>query len=610
MRFSTTMILLLLVVLLGGYLFVTEPSGETDERRVLITRQGARLIPERIRGIRIDTPSGVYILAQTNRAWRLTYPVNANADPNAVAQILETLNDLRWSQRINAAEQQSGGITPETHGFTPPRASFTLEDGDQNITVIIGRDSPGAQDLYIRRDDMDDIFVTGRQLLDIIPASALTLRDRRLINLPPDRVRRIEWTTREGPFHVARTDGDAWQIEQPVVARAHGPAIRQWLNRMYEFVIHEFVAETVAAAALYGFDQPVRQVALMGDHTSGGFVLRIGNPADKGSAFYYANVLGQDQVFTVPAEVVNWIEPARRSMRDYRLMVAAPMDISSIYMADGDTSIQLARDTQGVWEVTAPLRTPADNARVEQLIQAWTCATVREFIDPPIRDLTPYGLQTTSRIVRLSRTATTNAPVTATDRDMTLILGTPTGSGAFFAMPASGAPVMELHPDLLNHFTVSPLAFRDPVVLTIDRASVQRIIQQTSGVTNAVETTNGLFRATLAGHATDTDAIDNVLHQVSRLEALQFIEENPADLARYGLGTPYAQVTVGLSTGGLSRILLIGSAAWPEGQRYAMRQGTDVVFTLSTQSVHSLLAPVSNPIAPLSPAPPSTPAPE
>jgi hypothetical protein len=596
MRWRTTLLLMLAVIALGAYLLITREQSALDERSVMAARRAFRFDPDRIENIRIETPDGLFMLERADATWRMAHPVSARADVDAAGRIIDTVTSLRWSQVISARDQQELKLSLADYGLDQPRASIELSGGSTGFSLLFGRDTPDGRGMYLKRDDLPDIFVTARDLLAVLPASALDLRDRRLMTVLPDRVRRVEWLTRNGPVQASRLGGEQWQIDRPVSARANGPAIRQWLDRMYAFQVHEFIAESVAAGSLYGFDEPTRQVTI-GDDTGETYVLKIGNAVDAAATAYYASIQGREQVFSVLKEVADWLQPVSGQFRDYRVMTLPVAEIKSIRMTDSDYTIELNLNTQGIWEVVSPKRFTAYPARVEELLEAWSGTPAQAFVDPPFTDLAAYGLQTTNRQLRFARKLDGKA-------DFSLALGATNLTGSFYASMPGIASILEMPGSLLEQFTVNPMNFRDPQVLALSAGEVQRIAQTVAGITYAVELREGLFRASGAGEVPDTDAINEMLFRASNLQALSFIEEDPSDLTPYGLEPAFAQVVFSLASSGLNRVLLFGSSAPEGGGRYAMLQGIDLVFTLDDASATAMLKPVANPLAPTPPLPP------
>ncbi len=595
MNGKTTIWLLLMTIALGAYIAIIDREQDSTSERRTAARLAFRFRPETIVSLRVDTPSGLFVLQRNqDQQWRMLNPVDAPADANAVLRLLDAFAAVRWSQVITPEEQRTLGLGPDRYGFTPPRAAVTFDDDAQAFTVFIGRDAPGRHHVYLKRSDRDDIYTASRDLLMLLPASAQDLRDRRLTALPPGRVRRIDIRAGNEVFQASRASEEHWQIERPVRARGAGNTIRQWLHRLYDFRVHEFIAESVAAGALYGLDQPRMSLSLSGDPGELPQTLLIGNPIDVDRTFYYATRPGQDSVFSVSAEVVEWLQAETVYFRDHRLLPFPANEIQSIQMNHGERSIRLTLNTQRVWEVVSPKRFTAASETVEQFLTVWTGTMIQGFIDDPSPAIGKYGLDQTNRVLRFGRSSATGA---GNERETVIILGDTDTSGTLHATIDGAAFIITLPAALTNYFTVNSSIFRDPVILALDPPAIQRISQRSNGEERIVERTDAWFRPPDATKVPDTDAIDAIVRAAARLSVARFIEEDPRDLERYGLRNPLAQTTFGLSGAGGNRVLIFGTQA-SEDEIYAMRQGTDVVFTLPASVVKTLLKAVANPLGP------------
>jgi len=605
---SSTIFLLLAVLVVGVYIQFGERHRDNLDQRKSAARLALKFEPEDITGVRIETPDGLFLLEASNRVWRITSPVQGLADASSVLRMLDTLAALRRSEIITLEEQKSLKLTPDMYGFNPPRASITIDDGSVKTSVLIGRDAPGGQQLYMKRSDMDDILVTSRDILATLPVSVLDLRDRRLFSGQPGRIRRLDIDAHEKTFSASRSEDDQWNIERPVFARGANGTIHQWLEHLYEFRIQDFVADSMAAGSLYGFDEPTAQVSLSTDNRSSPQVLKVGRPADINNTVYYTTLLGQEAVFTVASEVVDWLLTDTEDFRDNRVLAIPVVNIAYIQMTDGEQSLQLVRNSQEVWEVISPKRFAADDPSVQRLLSAWSGAKVEKFIDPPIEEPAQYGIDDSKRSILFSRVAhnglaiplivTNNLLAASADEKQTMVLGNISEQGGLYISPADQPYVMELSGPLSDAFTVNPLDFRNAVVLTVDASTIRRITQRTGETERTVERTNVLFRTTTEGEVPDTDSIDFVVNAVAKLIALRYVEEDPRDLVQYGLHEPVRQLTLGLSgAAGINKVLLIGARSG-ENELFAMIQGTDVVFTLPVELVEMLFKPVANSIAP------------
>jgi len=594
MSIKSTLALLTLVVIAALYIFLAERNRfSTDERRQTV-RQALRFEPEDMSLLRIDTPSGLFIVEKTNSLWRLMHPVQAPADAGTVLRILDTLAGLRKSEIITVEQQRTLKLDTADYGFNPPRAKITLGDGRQTVVLLIGRDAPGGHQLYIKREDLGEIMVTSRDIITVLPGSVLDLRDRRLFGVQPGRVRRIEWQSKDKLFYATKDEDEHWQIERPVTARGSGSVIRQWLDQLYEFRVHEFIADSVAAGSLYGFDEPIVQISLYADKRVMPQTLKIGRSADINQSAYYAMIAGQDTVFTITAEVFKWLMTDTATFRDSRLLAIPAPHISFIQVSREDRVIELARTTQDVWEVIKPKRITADDYKIQRLLSTWTGAQVEQYINPPIADPGIYGLSKEKLSIRFS----TQVPISGAapqplDRDALFLIGDTNANGNVYISPFPPAYVMELSGKLLEEISLDTLMYRNPVILTVAPTSVRRLVQRAGKEELAVERTDSGFRALTSREIPDANAVDQILKTIARLQVVEYIEEDPLDLEKYGLQEPIRQLIIGLTgTTGFNKVLLFGNQS-ASGDYYVMVQGNDVVFTLPAETAGILLKPVA-----------------
>jgi len=580
-------LLLAAVITLGLYIQFGERYRETQEQRRANTRLALRFEPDQVTNIRIDTPAGLFTLEQTNGAWRMTSPSRGPADGNAILRLLDTMAALRRSEIITEEEQRTLGLDPAEYGFALPRARVTLDFPDRSMTLFIGRDAPGGDQVYLMLEGQQDILVTGRDLIAALPGGQRDLRDRRLFPSQPGRIRRIEIDARDRSFHATRIEEEQWMIDRPAPSRGANAEIRQWLDRLYEFKIVEFVADTVAAASLYGFEEPLIQLALSTDPKALPQILKVGRPADVNNQAYFAMVVGQEAVFTIDQATVEWLRHDPADFRDPRVMTIPAVAITHIQMTDGDRTLVLQRTTQLVWEVVAPKKLAADDRRVQQLLGAWTGARAIRFLDPPFTSETTAIPNHERRSILFARSprplvasgSVTNPSSLVSDNDVLITLAGESPAGQLLVQASPFPSLLEVNATLAQELSVHPISFRDTRILSIESAQIRRITQRTGTRDISVERTNQLFRAVSTREVPDTDAIDAVIDSVARLRASRFVEEDPRDLAPYGLETPERQLILSLTTGDtINRVIAFGHSE--HGETFATIQGSDTVFTL------------------------------
>jgi len=602
----TTILLLAAVILMGAYIQFGELRRDNTDERKAAARLAVKFDPDNVTGLRLESPAGLFMLVKTNHSWRLISPVQANADDTSILLILDTLAGLRRSEMISPEEMRELDIDVSDYGFYPPRVKIGITGSNVDLEILIGRDAPGGKQLYVKHSNMDEIIVTSRDILATLPNSALDIRDRRLFSGHPGGIKRIELQAGDKILHAARNETDQWNIDRPIFSRGASGVIRQWLDGLYDFRIEDFIADSVAAGSLYGFDTPTAQLSLLTDSRSVPQILKIGRAADVAETTYYATMVGQDAVFSVSQHVVDWLRKNLSDFRDNRLLAMPAMNIGFIEMTDGERILQLARGTQNIWEVISPKKFVADDMKIQRLISTWSGAKVNRFIDNPAletNDLTitdsktsiRFALQTPSpAVVTAPGGNTNNHQVVNENVDVTFIIGRTNESPSVVIAMAGSAYLMEVSSTLLDAFTLNPIEFRDPVILSIMPGELRRISQKSEKLDTMVERTNILFRTKSPQEVPDPGSIEEIIAETTRLIAARLVEEDPPDLSIYGLETPSRQLVLGLSgTAGINKVIQFGNSTG-DGETYAKIQGTDMVFTLTDRVVNTLMKPVAN----------------
>jgi hypothetical protein len=176
---SATLMLLLL------YLFTVEiPRGKKEEVAVpnppLLSFSPETVTRLTLRKIDSDD----IVLARSSAApddlWRLTAPIDAAADPVAVASFLSQVSELRASKTVDAEPE---GVKP--YGLDPPAYTLLMAvDGadpgvDQEL-LDIGVENPNQMGHYARKGIGSPVWIVPSGLVSFFERGPDEWRDRRL----------------------------------------------------------------------------------------------------------------------------------------------------------------------------------------------------------------------------------------------------------------------------------------------------------------------------------------------------------------------------------------------------------------------------------------------
>lgn len=608
-RFPTTLVLLAAVLLLGGYIVLVERKADQQDRRQERARRALRFEPERVTHLRLATAELQATLEREGDGWRLTSPVRARAHAGEVARLLDMLEGLVRSEVITGREQREQNLTPGDFGFARPRARLSLRENGREMTLLIGRDTPLGGNLFVKVETEASIFVASSNLLAALPARVDDLRERRVFQGFPGEVTRVDIRRPDGLLQMARTDQGVWRMQKPFAGRAAYAAVQNLLDRLFEVRVVEFVADTIAAASLYGLDEPSAQVALAGARQPGEQVLRLGRPVEGRTNEVYATLEGTESVFSVPASLLETLAGRAADLRDRRLLTMPAYDIGFIRTAEGEREISLACGEDGRWSVLSPRRFTASDARMQEILGEWTGLRIETFIDNPGTNLVTWGLQPPARRITFARRpppapeAADPAGAEPGDSITVLVAREEEPNRDLVLVKVEGEESLyRVSRDGLASLPMQPLFYRDPVVLNVKPEEVRSLVRRVEGQEQAVErtsATNG-FRATGPGRA-DAEAIAGVLDALQTVRADAFVVEDPEALDTWGLAQPRALLTIGLSgQGSIGRALAIGDEAGP-GTFFALVRGQNVVFTLPRESYQRLFQPLHQPVTETAP---------
>lgn len=264
----STIALVLVAAGLGAYIYVTggrDPARETREK-VFAVEAGA------IEEITIETGDETTVLQKRDGAWRLTAPVDTEADETETSTLTSQLASLE----LNRVVEEDAAELAE-YGLETPRVAVSFRAGETRARLRIGDTTPTGSDVYATLDGSRRVFLLSSYLENTFRKAPFDLRDKRLLRIPRDQVEAIEITEGGRTIRFAKSEGD-WRLEQPYRARGDYGTIEGLLTRLVTSPMAAVVAEQAEALAPYGLDRPVQTVRVIAGSATA--VLHVGREDD------------------------------------------------------------------------------------------------------------------------------------------------------------------------------------------------------------------------------------------------------------------------------------------------------------------------------------------
>ncbi len=277
--------------------------------------------------------------------------------------------------------------------------------------------------------------------------------------------------------------------------------------------------------------------------------------------------------------------PQAQKEAEKEKLVGAPEDaVTGIELVYPDRAIVLVKGDKG-WRLTQPLDAPADEPIVKTLLSSILGAQVQKSLDEMPKDLTAFGLDKPATIVKLTLKDGTVPPIQ---------IGRNTAIGAKTYVRKGDEPKIYLTASTIGaNLNKQVKDLRDKQLLAFQDDDVQRvdIAKEGGGTTAIVRKDKDAWTVDPGGLPADLTEVRSYLSSLRTTRAMDFPDENPTDLAKYGLDKPRLTITVATGKdGAVTQQLVVGgeSTGAQTKQVYVRRSGSPAVFAVGEWAFKTL----------------------
>ncbi len=382
MKPTTTLVLVLIVLALGAFVYFYEIKG--GEERSKSEEAGKKIFAleaDSVRAIRLQE-SG-FAFEKRGSAWHLVAPVEYLADEGAVRALLNRIASAKREREItsSAAEYRN-------YGLLPPSETIVLEYQNKKDTLYLGDKSATNAMVYARRGSDPHVVLTEAAVLTNAQKTLRDWRDKSLMKFETNEATRLSLTTPSGRFDLTKK-GEQWQLDAPVRAEADANKVSSILSKISYSRVTEFAAESLEDAKYYGLDKPSYIFTITLATNGAQKTMQFGRSTSVG---YYAHDPSRSQVFLVDSTVVNELRVDAMALRNKRVAQFESFRADYLALQYPDTLIVCEKDTASQWRMTAPDSAKAKSWKVSNVIGALADLQAVTFVDENKTELTLYGL--------------------------------------------------------------------------------------------------------------------------------------------------------------------------------------------------------------------------
>ncbi|HEX2439645.1 MAG TPA: DUF4340 domain-containing protein [Methylomirabilota bacterium] len=345
-------------------------------------------------------------------------------------------------------------------------------------------------------------------------------------------------------------DGEAWQMLEPVKARASRPAVDELLANVLTAKIDREIDANPKSPADFGLDKPAADLTLtLKDGKSLGLELGAKNPT---GVWVYARERGKPAVFVLGESVLRDATKPVADFRDRTILAFESKDVSGFELVLPEETIDV-EGAPNAWRITKPVALRADNETVSEFLDKLTAQKVKEFVAeaPATRDA--YGLERPIRI-------TINTGKDTDRSSRTLLLGkVDDARKGVYAMRGGESSVLLLPEEVYKQVPKNVGVLRSKTLVEIERDKVAKLeIEGPKGAVT-VARDGGQWKI-VAPQALPADQVEvgAILTKLADLRAQGFLSEDASGIARY-LAKPEVKVALTDQAGTTTTVLLASS---------------------------------------------------
>ena len=330
-RLLSTIALVVVLAGLGAYIYFVDskrPAAGVEEKAKVFTVE-----PDKIEEITVTADAETSTLRKVDGAWRLTAPVQADADQSEISSLTTNLSTLE----VNRVVDENAANLAE-YGLATPRIIVAYKaQGGGTGELHLGDKTATQSDVYALKPGEKRVFLVPAFHETTFAKKPFDLRDKRILNFERDKIESVEIAQGSAVTQLVRSGSD-WVVKQPFQARGDYSAIEALITKLASTSMTKIVEDATAAPAKYGLDKPVVRVTVGAGSSRA--TLAIGKE-ENGAV--YAQDQGRGMIFTVDPAVATDLKKSADEYRDKDLFEFRNFNLARLRLTRGNDSYELQK---------------------------------------------------------------------------------------------------------------------------------------------------------------------------------------------------------------------------------------------------------------------------
>jgi len=403
-HFKGTLVLLIVCLLLGGYVYFYEIKGsEQREKAKEAENQVWKFEGSDIQQIDLIS-QGQHISAvrKGEKDWILTSPKTLEADSDELNRLANSASNIR---RENVVEANPTNLAK--YGLSPAKSSLEVKTkGGKQYLIDFGTSNPTGSYAYAAIPGKREVFLVSSSVVSAFDKKMDDLRNQAILGFDQPEVQSLTLKSSKGELQLEKDSDDRWWLAGKERIAADSPGVRGILNALSMGKVKEFFNEppdeyrdlgltnpVVDVRLTYGKNRAIKHLVIGLEKES--LRKKSGSPAPaKESAeqtatqLYLAKDESRPDLFFVEKDLLDKLLVSRNDLRDKALASIQRWDVDFIALTNSKGSFAFTK-SGGEW-FTADKKKKAKWEPVSAILDAME-KPVKEWIDQP-SPLSGYGL--------------------------------------------------------------------------------------------------------------------------------------------------------------------------------------------------------------------------
>ena len=596
MRLLTTLALLLVVGGLGAFIFYHERLLPNSKQELVALRKPLAFDVSRADAIEITGKDLSVRLQRESNRWQVTAPVADRANQQLIKQLLAQLSETAWLETLQRADLKNddwkrAGLDENTAVEVSVRAQKqTLAECKFGAASALEGTVYASTNL---RHESTLIHVTNGAVAALLRRPADDWRDPKLLDLAPEGIKRFTLSAGSGVLEFARDANQPWRLVKPLQTRAADERVNGVLAALLHLEVKPQAPSHAPVMSENG-TVPAMKISLeiAGMEKPVEITLQPQTSADAEPAVTVSDRAG---FFSVPKKIADIWKLPLNVLRDQRL-ARLPKDLVDAVNIRSTSfpEVVLRKRGEGWFLKRRGADEPANNERVQKLIEGLNGVQVDEFSADAPTALAPFGLDQPFLQVEWQVAGKTHL----------LQFGQAEKTGVF-AKYADEPFVYRLATNVFAVIPPDSVKWRGLAVLDLSIFSVHRIVISEGAKPSTMldyDPNLASWRAEIAGKDVTPmlvrERADALLNRVSKLPAADWLSEHSE--AYQALKNPTLSVQIHVAdprdADAEAKPLTIHFAPTAAGKDTAFYHGRvnndPDTFLISREVYHQLIAPV------------------